>query len=109
MGHQPPRLPPDDLPGGVNSGTLSSGRGIDSLLEELRRSPTGVRLRDACKVATHFFGQPRQRGSSHEVWKMPWAGDPRINLQPAPDGKAKAYQVRQLVRAVDRLLQERTP
>jgi hypothetical protein len=34
---------------------------------------------------------------------MPWPGDPRVNLQAAENGKAKAYQVRQLLAAIDRL------
>ena len=85
------------------------GTRIDDLLDEMRTHPAGVRFADACKVVTHFFGKPRQKGSSHHVWKMPWAGDPRINLQPGQGGKAKPYQVRQAVQAIDRLLQEKKP
>jgi hypothetical protein len=49
-----------------------------------------------------YFGKPRRSGGSHQVFKMPWAGDPRINLQ--EDGRdAKPYQVRQLLAAVARL------
>jgi hypothetical protein len=32
---------------------------------------------------------------------MPWAGDPRVNTQ-NDKGKAKAYQVRQVLRAIDK-------
>jgi hypothetical protein len=39
---------------------------------------------------------------------MPWAGDPRVNLQVGEGGKAKAYQVRQALEAIDKLLTERT-
>lgn len=85
------------------------GTRIDELLDEMRTNPAGVRFTDACKVVTHFLGKPRQKGSSHHVWKMPWAGDPRINLQPGQGGKAKPYQVRQAVQAIDRLLQEKKP
>ena len=35
---------------------------------------------------------------------MPWPGDPRINMQEGESGKAKAYQVRQAVAAIDALL-----
>ncbi|MGH7057654.1 MAG: hypothetical protein ACREFZ_07170 [Acetobacteraceae bacterium] len=52
------------------------------------------------KVAEHYFGKPRAHGS-HHVFKMPWAGDPRINLQ-NDGGEAKAYQVRQLLAAIER-------
>ncbi len=62
---------------------------------------------DACKVVTSYFGDPRQNGTSHKVWKMPWAGDPRINMQKGKGGLAKAYQVRQAVQAIDKLVAQR--
>ena len=52
-------------------------------------------------IATMFFGSPRIKGS-HYIFKMPWPGDPRINLQ-KERGKAKYYQVRQLISALERL------
>lgn len=76
----------------------------EEILAEMRTNPAGVRFADACKVATHYFGEPRQNGTSHKVWKMPWPGDPRINMQGGDGGKAKAYQVRQAVAAIDTLL-----
>ena len=75
---------------------------LDDLIEQMRSNPQNVRYVDACTVATAFFGEPRQHGSSHRVWKMPWAGDPRVNMQESKGGKAKAYQVQQLLTAVDR-------
>jgi len=36
---------------------------------------------------------------------MPWQGDPRVNIQ-NDKGKAKAYQVRQVVAAIERLSRE---
>lgn len=33
---------------------------------------------------------------------MPWPGDPRVNIQNS-NGRAKAYQVRQVLEAIDRL------
>jgi hypothetical protein len=77
---------------------------VDEILAEMREHPARVRFADACKVATHYFGPPRQNGTSHKVWKMPWPGDPRINMQAGDGGKAKAYQVRQAVAAIDTLL-----
>jgi hypothetical protein len=77
---------------------------VDEILAEMRANPAAVRFADACKVATHYFGQPRQNGTSHKVWKMPWPGDPRINMQAGDGGKAKPYQVRQAVAAIDTLL-----
>lgn len=69
----------------------------------MKANPTQVRFRDAVKVANHYFGEPRQRGTSHCVWKMPWAGDPRVNLQCGQGGMAKVYQIKQLLAAIDRL------
>jgi hypothetical protein len=54
-------------------------------------------------VVTHYFGEPRQDGTSHKVWKMPWPGDPRVNMQEGKGGKAKEYQVKQAVCAIDTL------
>ena len=75
---------------------------VDGLVEQMRRNPKGVRFSDACRVCDYYFGQPRQKGSSHRVYKTPWQGDPRVNIQNAK-GKAKAYQVRQVLRAIERL------
>jgi hypothetical protein len=81
---------------------------VEAILAEMRQHPAGVRFADACKVASHYFGEPRQNGTSHKVWKMPWAGDPRVNVQKGEGGKAKAYQVRQLLRAIETLQAERS-
>jgi hypothetical protein len=82
------------------------GKSIEDLAAEMRANPADVRFADASRVASHFFGAPRNKGSSHHIWKMPWAGDPRVNLQDA-HGKAKPYQVRQVLAAIDRLLEEK--
>jgi hypothetical protein len=74
---------------------------IEEILEAMKRNPKGIRFADACKVADHFFGQPTQKGSSHRVWKMPWPGNQRVNMR-NDKGDAKAYQVRQLLEAVER-------
>ena len=73
------------------------------LEKAMRANPNAVRFRDAVRVATHHFGEPRQDGSSHCVWKMPWSGDPRINLQRSKSGMAKSYQIKQLLAALDKL------
>jgi hypothetical protein len=45
-----------------------------------------------------------KRGVSHGalVIKAPWPGDPRVNIQNAK-GKAKPYQVRQVLQAIEKL------
>ena len=80
---------------------------IEDILKEMRDQPGGVRFADACKVVTTYFGEPRQSGTSHKVWKMPWAGDPRVNMQRGKSGMAKTYQVRQAVQAIDHLIAQR--
>ncbi len=78
---------------------------VDSIIEQMRQRPENVRFADVCRVCDHYFGQPRQNKSSHRIYKTPWPGDPRVNIQNAK-GKAKAYQVRQILRAIERLEHE---
>jgi hypothetical protein len=74
---------------------------VDDIVSEMRIKPKGVRFADLCRVCDQYFGQPRQRGSSHRVYKTPWQGDPRVNIQD-DRGKAKPYQVRQVLKAIER-------
>jgi len=76
--------------------------GIENILIRMRRAPKGLRFNELAKVCEYYFGPPRQSGSSHRVFKTPWQGDPRVNIQNAK-GKAKPYQVRQVLQAIDRL------
>jgi len=50
----------------------------------------------------YYFGKPRQKSSSHRIYKTPWQGDPRINIQNYK-GKAKVYQVKQVLMAIEKL------
>jgi len=75
---------------------------VDNILAQMRRNARDVRFSDLCKVCDHFFGEPRQSRSSHRIYKTPWQGDPRINIQ-NHKGKAKAYQVKQVLLAIERL------
>jgi len=68
---------------------------IEEALKELE-SETNVRFARLLKIAEIFFGKPRNRGTSHYPFKMPWQGEPRINLQKGKGGKAKPYQVKQV-------------
>lgn len=79
--------------------------GVEKLLARIRRNPTSVRFSDLAKICDHYFGQPRQHGTSHRVYRMPWRGDPRVNIQD-DHGKAKPYQVRQVLAAIERLESE---
>ncbi|GJQ58810.1 MAG: toxin HicA [Candidatus Scalindua sp. AMX11] len=73
---------------------------IKDILEQMRRSPNNIRFKELCTVCDYYFGNARQRGSSHRVYKTPWKGDPRVNIQ-NNKGKAKAYQVKQVLTAID--------
>ncbi|WP_217999307.1 toxin HicA [Nocardia exalbida] len=75
----------------------------EKLLAKMRESQTNVSYQDLYNVCCDHFGLPRQEGSSHAVFKMPWAGDPRVNIQKGRDGNAKSYQVRQVLAAIDKL------
>ena len=75
---------------------------LEKLLEQMRLEPANVSFNDLKKVCTTYFGHPRQSGSSHAIFKTPWAGDPRVNIQNAKS-KAKSYQVRQVLQAIDKL------
>ncbi|MCX7011376.1 MAG: toxin HicA [Candidatus Sumerlaeota bacterium] len=75
---------------------------IDEVIDQMRRSPKGIRFSDLCRVCDHYFGEPRRRTGSHRVYRTPWPGDPRVNIQNAR-GMAKAYQVGQILRAIERL------
>ena len=66
-------------------------------------TPQNMRYADLQAVCGHYFGKPRQQGTSHAVYKMPWPGDPRVNIQEGKGGKAKPYQVKQVLAAIARL------
>ncbi|MFZ1087430.1 MAG: hypothetical protein WAN35_20895 [Terracidiphilus sp.] len=76
---------------------------VAKILDKMRSSPAQIRFADLYKVCVAFFGEPRQTGSSHAVFKTPWPGDPRVNIQ-NDKGKAKPYQVRQVLLAVDKVV-----
>lgn len=75
--------------------------GIEKTLQGARENPANVRFADLRRLCAHYFGTPRQSGS-HLVFKIPWPGDPRGNIQDR-HGKAKPYQVEQVLAAIDRL------
>lgn len=77
----------------------------DGILKRMRQNPKGISFKDLSKVCNQYFGEARQSGTSHRVYKTPWQGDPRVNIQSAK-GKAKPYQVRQVLQAIQRLEEE---
>lgn len=73
-----------------------------NILDQMRLEPASVRFADLKKICEEYFGKPRQAGTSHVIFKTPWIGDPRINIQEVK-GNAKAYQVRQVLLAIEKL------
>ena len=79
---------------------------VSDILLKMQANPKGIRFNDLSKVCEQYFGAPRQSGTSHKVFKTPWQGDPRVNIQ-NDHGKAKAYQVKQVLAAIAKYEQER--
>lgn len=75
---------------------------IDRVVSEMRRNTRGVRFVDLLHVCEHYFGPPRIHGS-HFIFHKPWPGDPLINIQRDTNGKAKPYQVRQVLAGIREL------
>ena len=75
---------------------------IEKLVARLRRNPHNVNFIDLVKVCNHYFGEPRQQRTNHCVYKTPWPGNPRVNIQ-EKNGKAKVYQVKQVLAAIEKI------
>ncbi len=80
---------------------MAKGPTVDKIVAAMRENPRNVRYDNLFKVCEHYFGPPRRTGGSHAVFKTPWPGDPRVNIQNG-NGQAKAYQVRQVLAAIDK-------
>ena len=75
---------------------------IDEIVERIKENTSNVRFSELCKICEYYFGPPRQYGSSHMIYRTPWEGNPRINIQD-DHGRAKVYQVRQALAAINKL------
>jgi hypothetical protein len=72
--------------------------------KEQLSNPKNVKFDELLKICIKYFGAPRI-SSSHYIFKTPWKGDPRINIQ--KDGKmAKPYQVKLVLKALEKLENE---
>ena len=77
---------------------------IPKIIQTMRNNSRDVRYLDLVKVCEFYFGKARTSGSSHAVFRTPWAGDPRVNNQNYR-GVAKEYQIKQVLLAISRLEQ----
>ena len=75
---------------------------IKKLVSQVKKNPNDVRFSELCRICDHYFGDPRQTGGSHRIYKMPWKGDPRVNIQDNK-GKPKVYQTKQVLKAIGKL------
>jgi len=78
---------------------------LRKFIDELENARQNTRFDRLVTMCTRIFGKPaKSRGrGSHLKFKTPWEGDPRINLQRTKGGKAKTYQVDQVLQALRRL------
>jgi len=75
---------------------------LTKILRQMNENPMGVRFTELRKICEYYFGKSRQSGSSHCIFKTPWPGNPRVNIQ-SDKGLAKSYQVRQVLHAIQKL------
>jgi hypothetical protein len=88
--------------GAISDTIVIAMTSAEKLLEQMKHEPANVSFNDLKKVCEAYFGKPRQSSGSHAVFKTPWPGDPRVNIQNAK-GKAKPYQVKQVLQAINKL------
>ncbi len=78
----------------------------DKILDKARRSPNNLTFTEICKLAAcHGWIERPENGSSHAVFihpKLGKAASALMNFQ-SRHGKAKPYQVKQLLNAIDGL------
>jgi hypothetical protein len=74
---------------------------IEDVIDKLEREKNSTRFAYLARVCQEHFGRERVKGS-HHIFKTPWPGDPRINLQKVK-GNAKSYQVEQVIQVLLKL------
>ena len=80
---------------------MASPKITAEIIGELETRAASIRFAELLKICVEYFGEPRIRGS-HHIFKTPWPGDPRLNLQKDVPG-ARPYQVKQVAKALRRL------
>lgn len=74
--------------------------GKDKLLEKARKNPQNLRFDELCTLAESFDFVRRKNSSGHRVYKR--NSEPKITITIQDlNGKAKPYQVKQLIRALE--------
>ncbi len=75
---------------------------VEKTIKELETGEKNVRFTRLLTICENVFGKGRASGG-HHIFKTPWQGDPRINLQKLKGNFAKPYQVRQVLRCLRKL------
>jgi hypothetical protein len=80
---------------------------IEEIIANMRRNPQGIRFRDLCRVCDFSLGRPA-RAAAVIVCTKRHGRVTRESIYIQNDkGMAKPYQVRQVLRAIDRLEADR--
>jgi hypothetical protein len=75
---------------------------LSKLLEKARNGPKNLRFDDLRKLVEGAgFVERAGSGTSHRIYSHPALPGVLINIQRGRDGKAKAYQVRQVLDTID--------
>jgi predicted RNA binding protein YcfA (HicA-like mRNA interferase family) len=72
---------------------------LEDLIEAAKTAPANVSLSDLIKIIEGIGYVFARQGGSHKIYKR--ANSPMINIQVAKDGKAKPYQVRQVLDIIE--------
>jgi len=72
----------------------------EKLLKKISNNRSGVRFGDLCKLAELYDFRLDRIDGSHHVFTYPGLERPLI-LQKMKDGKAKPYQVKQVLEAIE--------
>lgn len=76
------------------------GESTEQLAQRLRTHAKSFSFADLRRACEHYFGAPRQKGTSHMVFKTGVANPALVNIQ--SQGKmAKPYQCRQVAEAIE--------
>ena len=76
---------------------------IVETIAQLEKEKNSTRFSRVIQICEEFFGPSRIKGS-HHIFRTPWPGDPRLNIQ-SDKGRAKPYQVDQVIAALTKLAQ----
>jgi predicted RNA binding protein YcfA (HicA-like mRNA interferase family) len=75
-------------------------------LEAIRNNPKDVRFDDLCACAASYGFIHDRTAGSHHIYRHEQPPHRMLDLQPGKDGKAKEYQVKDFLAALDDIFPE---